>query len=96
MTNYELMLILNPWVDESVRDESLKNLKALLKTNKAKIVNEDIWGEKKLAYKINKSETGYYILIHLEIQWSLIKELAGPINLDKNIWRYMFVKQDSL
>jgi small subunit ribosomal protein S6 len=94
MANYELMLILNPNVDEASRDESLKALKALLKTNKAKVVSEDVWGEKKLAYKINKSETAYYVLMNISIDGPVIKTLSTPLNLDQNIWRYMFVKQE--
>jgi len=94
MANYELMLILNPAAEDAARDESIKNLKALLKTNKAKVANEDVWGEKKLAYKINKSETGYYILMNIEMDGTVIKTLSNPMNLDENIWRYMFVKQD--
>ncbi len=94
MANYELMLILNPSVEEAEREKSLKELKALLKTKKAKVESEDVWGEKKLAYKINKSETGYYVLMNVSIDGTAIKSLSTPMNLDQNIWRYMFVKQD--
>ena len=94
MANYELMLILDPSAEDAARDESIKNLKALLKTNKAKVASEDVWGEKKLAYKINKSETGYYVLMNIEMDGTVIKTLSNPMNLDENLWRYMFVKQD--
>jgi len=94
MANYELMLILNPSVDEAERETSLKDLKALLKTKKAKVESEDVWGEKKLAYKINKSETGYYVVMNITIDGTALKSLSNPMNLDQNLWRYMFVKQD--
>ena len=94
MANYELMLILNPSVDETERETSLKDLKALLKTKKAKVESEDVWGEKKLAYKINKSETGYYVVMNITIDGTALKSLSNPMNLDQNLWRYMFVKQD--
>lgn len=96
MANYELMLILNPSVEDSARETSLKDLKALLKSNKAKVESEDVWGEKKLAYKINKSETGYYALFNVSIEGTVIKSLSTPMNLDQNIWRYMFVKQEDV
>lgn len=87
------MLILNSNVDDASREASLKELKALLKTNKAKVISEDVWGEKKLAYKINKAETGYYVVMNISIDGPVIKTLSTPLNLDQNIWRYMFVKQ---
>ncbi len=92
MTKYELMLILSSTMSEEDRNHSIENLKALLEENKAKIVKEDVWGEKKLAYKINRSETGFYILYELELDGKLIKEISTSINLDRNIWRYMFSK----
>lgn len=94
MANYEFMLIVNPSLSEKDRDDSIEGLKNILKKYKVKIEKEDIWGEKKLAYKINKSEKGYYILYSLDLDWNNIKDISKEINLDKNIWRYMFVKQD--
>lgn len=94
MANYELMLIVNPSISEEDRNKSLDVVKALLKKNSAKITKEDIWGDKKLAYKINKSEIAFYVLFQLELDWVKIKEMNTTLNLEKNIWRYMFVKQD--
>lgn len=93
MTQYEMMVIINPALPEADRDASIDALKTLLSTKAdATVVKEDVWGEKKLAYKINKSETGYYILYTLELNWEKIAEISKEINLDRNFWRYMFVK----
>ena len=69
MANYELMLILDPSLSEEDRNAGLDELKELLKTNEAKIEKEDVWGDKKLAYKINNSERGFYILFNLGNGW---------------------------
>lgn len=95
MTNYELMLILDSTISDSDREESIKGLKAVLEEAKAKISNEDVWGEKKLAYKINKSNRGYYYLYDLELDGTAIKSISRELNLDKNIVRYIFVKKDA-
>lgn len=95
MVNYELMLIIDPSLSEDDSKSTLENIKSILAENKAKIVKEDLWGEKKLSYKINKSEKGFYALFDLDIDWKLIKEINKVFNLNKNIWRYMFVKQGS-
>lgn len=92
MNKYELMLIVNPTLSEEDRDESMKNLQAIFKRNKVKVVSKDVWGDKKLAYKINKSNRGFYVLFELDFDGKLIKEISKQMNLDRNIWRYMFSK----
>ncbi|MCP4524264.1 MAG: 30S ribosomal protein S6 [Candidatus Gracilibacteria bacterium] len=95
MANYELMLIVNPTLTDEERAESINELKALFEKNSVKIEKEDIWGDKKLAYKINKSERGFYILYTLEMDGTLIKTMSPSINLNRNIWRYMFTKVEA-
>lgn len=89
------MLIVNPVISEEERNASIDILKALFTKNEVKIEKEDIWGDKKLAYKINKSDRGFYILFELDMNGKLIKDLSKTINLNKNIWRYMFTKKEA-
>jgi len=94
MANYELMLIINPNISEEDRNISLNNLKKLFEINIVKITKEDVWWDKKLAYKINSSTRGFYILFDLELDWKVIINLTKEMNLDKNFYRYMFVKKE--
>lgn len=89
------MLILNSSISEEDRNHSLEELRNLLTKNEVKIEKEDIWWDRKLAYKINKSDRGFYVLISLEMNGKLIKELSKSINLNKAIIRYMFAKLES-
>jgi small subunit ribosomal protein S6 len=95
VSKYELMVILdsNIWEDERIK--SIESLKELLIANTWEVISEDIWWERKLAYKINKSDKWFYILLQLNLDGSKIKEINKTMNLDRNIWRYMFVKQES-
>lgn len=95
MAKYELMLIINPTISEQDRNESVSGLKALFAKNEVTISKEDVWGDKKLAYKINKLDRGFYLLFNLEMNGKLIKDLSKTINLDKNIFRYMFTRVDA-
>lgn len=94
MANYELMLIINPSISEDDRNSSLNNLKKLFEENSVKVEKEDVWWEKKLAYKINNSNTGFYVLFDLELNGKVILPITKSMNLDKNIYRHMFVKKD--
>jgi ribosomal protein S6 len=56
MNKYEFMLILDPSQSEDERKEVVESIGKVLKSKKAKIAKEDVWGDKKLAYKIHGSE----------------------------------------
>lgn len=95
MSKYEHMIIVSSTISEEDRNASIENLKAIYEANNVKIEKEDVWWMKKLAYRINKSNEGFYILFDLEIDGKAIKSITNSINLDKNIWRNMFVSKES-
>lgn len=95
MANYELMFIVDPSVSEDERNTSVNTFKSIIEKFSAKITKEEVIGEKKLSYKINKSSTGYYIILDLEMNWGEIKNISKEVNLEKNIWRYMFTVKEA-
>jgi len=95
MANYELMFIVNPALSEEEKNTSIADFKAILEKFSAKIKKEEVIGEQKLAYKINKSTTGFYVLQELEMNGEEIKNISKEVNLNKNIWRYMFTKVEA-
>ena len=95
MANYEMMVIIDPSLSEADSKKTITMIGKTLKDAGGKVTKEDVWGEKKLAYKINGSEKGFYILFELELDGKNIKTINGLLNLEKTIWRYMFVNQDA-
>ncbi len=95
MANYELMFIVDPSLSEEENKSLLDNIRSILEKFSTKIEKEDIWGERKLAYKINKSNTWFYALFDLDLDWTKIKDISKEFNLEKRIWRYMFTKKES-
>lgn len=95
MAKYELMMILDPSIAEADRNSSLEAVKDLLAQADAKIEKEDVWWDKKLAYKIKNSSRWYYVLYTLEMNGVSISQITKTINLDTNIWRHMFVNLDA-
>jgi len=92
MVNYELMMIVDPTLSDEERTAKIDAVKSVLDKAGAKIIKEDVWGDKKLAYKINKKDRAFYVLYTLELDWTKIKEISTEMNLNRSIWRYMFVK----
>ena len=60
---YETVFVLRPDLDEEARDGLVERIKGIITDNQGEIVEEDIWGNRKLAYEINKYDTGYYVLL---------------------------------
>lgn len=92
MRKYELMLIINPELTEDDRSALISDIKTELKSAKAKIIGEDIWWAKDLAYKIRWSKTGYYLIYNLESDGSKFFDVTKSFNIKKDIWRFMFIK----
>ena len=92
MKNYELMLI----IDSSLSDKEkvLEDIKNNITSKSWVIKKEDIWGDRAMAYKINNSYKWFYVLYNLELDWKNIIELTKIFNLNNNIIRHIFVKQD--
>jgi len=94
MIDYELMIIVDPTLAEKDRDASFTKIKKLIKEFSGKVESEEVMGEKKLAYKINRSEKGFYTLLNLKLKGESIKEISKQMNLYSEVWRYMFVRQE--
>ncbi|MDQ7008788.1 MAG: 30S ribosomal protein S6 [Candidatus Gracilibacteria bacterium] len=92
MVNYELMMIVDPTLSDEEKTAKIDIIKGILDKAGAKITKEDIIGDKKLAYPINKKERAFYALYNLELDGTKIKEISKEMNLNRSIWRYMFVK----
>lgn len=92
MKKYELMLILNPQLEENERVSLIWEIKLELEQSSVKIISEDVWGARDLAYKIKNSKSGYYILYTVESSWDKFFDLTKSFNLKKEIWRHIFIK----
>ena len=91
MKDYELMIIVNPSLQEDERTKVLETLAKTIKKHSWEITREDVWWDKKMAYKIKGSDRWFYVLYDLKIDGNEIKNISREMNLQLDIWRYMFV-----
>lgn len=94
MNQYETIFVMTPVLSDEQLKETVNDYKTLLKEKGAKIVNEDNWGLKKLAYPINKKSTGFYHLFEFEAPGNAIAELEIAYNRDERLLRFLTVKLD--
>ena len=95
MTNrYETVFILTPVLSAEQVKEAVVKFKASLKDGGAKLMHEEDWGLKKLAYPIQKKSTGFYHLFEYEAAGELITDLELNMKRDERIMRFLTVSMD--
>ena len=93
--HYETVFILTPVLSDEQAKETAKKFKKLLTDLGAKVVSEEFWGLKKLAYPIQKKSTGFYHLFeYTSDSITLVNELEVAFKRDERVMRYMTVALD--
>ena len=92
MNNYETVFILTPVLSDDQMKEAVEKFKDVLKANNAEIVNEELWGLRKLAYPIQKKSTGFYQLLEFKAEPQVIDKLEVGFRRDERVIRFLTVK----
>ncbi|MDO4791967.1 30S ribosomal protein S6 [Buchananella felis] len=95
MRKYELMLILDPEVDERTVAPSLDKLLAVVKTDGGSVDSVDIWGKRHLAYEINKKSEGIYVVVDMTTTPAQAKELDRQLGLNEAVLRTKLLRPDA-
>lgn len=93
MINYEVMLILDPALEDDKKDATVETIKDIIAAE-GEVGNVDKWGMRKLAYPIQKKPEGYYVVIEFKAQPTLPKELDRRLKISDNVIRHMIVNKD--
>src|SRR5580704_651875 len=94
MNNYELMVIFTPVLSDEDYKASQKKFSAFVKENGGKIVHENPWGLKSLAYSIQKKTTGLYWVLEYDAPSDFNEKLKIQLLRDENVLRFMATKLD--
>ena len=87
MHQYELMVILDPEIDERTVAPSLDKFLNVIRNDGGTIDNVDIWGRRRLAYEINKKSEGIYAVVQLTATGDTTKELDRQLKLSEAVMR---------
>lgn len=94
MNNYETVFILTPVLSDVQMKEAVEKFKTLLVNEGAKIVNEENWGLRKLAYPIQKKSTGFYAFLEFDADPAVIAKLELNFRRDERVIRFLTFRQD--
>ncbi len=95
MRRYELMVILDPDLEERTVAPSLDTFLNVVRNDGGTIENVDIWGRRRLAYEINKKSDGIYAVIDLTCEPATVKELDRQLNLNESVLRTKVLRPEA-
>ena len=94
MAKYELMIILDPFLEEADTTAELDKAQEQIKRRGGTLTNVDPWGKRRLAYPINKKLEGFYALLNFEAtsEGAQLAELERTLRLDEKVMRVMLTR----
>jgi small subunit ribosomal protein S6 len=87
MHKYELMVILDPAIDERTVAPSLDKFLNVIRNGAGTIENVDIWGRRRLAYEINKKTEGIYAIVNMTANSADVIELDRQLKISEAVMR---------
>lgn len=87
MRHYELMVILDPDLEERTIAPSLDTFLNVVRTGGGTVEKVDVWGRRRLATEIDKKTEGIYAVVDLSADSATMKELDRQLNLNESILR---------
>ncbi len=95
MNKYELTVVIDGKSSVAKKKTVKANVEKLIKVSKGKIIKEDDWGTKDLAYTIDKSDSGIFFYYDLELGSEGVKNIPQKLKLEEDVIRYLLVRKEN-
>lgn len=91
MSNYELVVIIHPDLDDEAINAALDKIKDWISKSGGSIESVDDWGKRHLSYEIQKQNEGVYFLINAVLPPEFITELERNLKILEPVMRHLIV-----
>jgi small subunit ribosomal protein S6 len=95
MRHYEVMVILDPSLDERTVAPTLDTFLNVIRTSGGNVEKVDVWGRRRLSYEINKQAEGIYALLDVNAEPAAVKELDRQLSLQDTVLRTKVLRRDA-
>ena len=92
MRKFETLLLLSPELSTEARTTLLDGLKGIVEREGGKVLVEDAWGMRDLAYPVKKQMRGFYFRLEYAGPGALVAELERNIRIAEGIFKFVTVK----
>ena len=94
MRHYEIMVILDPDLEERTVAPSLDTYLNVIRTAGGSVEKLDVWGRRRLSFEINKKAEGIYAVIDLQAEPAAVAELDRQLNLNESVLRTKVIRPE--
>ncbi len=96
MHQYELMVILDPSVEEKTVEPSIQKFLKVITAAKGTVDAMNIWGRRRLAYEIQKKTEGIYAVVNMTAPSDAVIELDRQLNLSEAVMRTKVLRAEDV
>ena len=93
MTKYEILLLLDPDLDEARQAEVVDRVRQLVESGGGSWDLHDAWGRRRLAYEIGHKNEGSYHLLHFTSDATQLDEISRVLRIDDGVIRHMATRR---
>ena len=94
MRNYELMVILDPDLEERTVAPSLDTFLNVIRTSGGNVEKVEVWGKRRLSFEIKKHTEGIYAVLDVNAEPDAVKELDRQLGLQESVLRTKVLRRD--
>lgn len=94
MNQYESVFIMHPVLSEEQVRETVEKFRGFIEAKGGKVLHEENWGLKKLAYPIQSKRSGFYTLMEFSAPGEVIAPLEVEMKRDERIMRFLNIAMD--
>ena len=94
MRHYELLVILDPGLDERTVTPSLETFLNVVRNDGGTVENVEVWGRRRLAYEIEKHAEGIYAVLDINCEPATVKEMDRQLALNESVLRTKVMRRD--
>ncbi|WP_116116390.1 30S ribosomal protein S6 [Austwickia chelonae] len=87
MRQYEMMIIVDPEIDDRQVPAMLEKFLTVVKNDKGTIENVDVWGRRRMAFDIKKKSEGVYVVVNFTSEPATAQEMDRQLGLSEMILR---------
>ena len=95
MRAYEVMVILEPSLEERTIEPSLDKYLNVIRNDGGTVESVEVWGRRRLAYEVKKNAEGIYAVISLKAEPATVKEFDRQLSLNESILRTKVMRPDA-
>ena len=94
MSFYEHVFIMRQDLSNTQAEALIEEFSGILSVNGGSVVEQEYWGVKTMAYKVNKNRKGHYAFLKTDAPSDAIKEMERLMGLHEDVMRLLTIRVD--